>query len=66
MTRLRTFNEDKPAPVFVDQMLRTRRRGDRASDLWTAFNVVQENAIRGGLYGYTRTADWRSHLKKIM
>ena len=52
--------------MFVDQMLRTRRRGDRASDLWTAFNVVQENAIRGGLYGYTRTADWRSHLKKIM
>lgn len=52
-------DEDKQAPVSVDQMLRTRRRDDRASDLWTAFNVVQENTIRGGLYGHTRTADGR-------
>ena len=51
--------ESKQAPVSVDQMLRTRRRDDRASDLWTAFNVVQENTIRGGLYGHTRTADGR-------
>jgi len=51
--------EGKQAPVTVDQMLRTRRRDDRASDLWTAFNVVQENTIRGGLYGHTRTAEGR-------
>lgn len=51
--------EGKQAPVTVDQMLRARRRDDRASDLWTAFNVVQENTIRGGLYGQTRTAEGR-------
>lgn len=51
--------EGRQAPVTVDQMLRTRRRDDRASDLWTAFNVVQENTIRGGLYGQTRTAEGR-------
>ena len=51
--------DGKQAPVTVDQMLRTRRRDDRASDLWTAFNVVQENTIKGGLYGQTRTAQGR-------
>ena len=51
--------DGKQAPVTADQMLRTRRRDDRASDLWTAFNVVQENTIKGGLYGQTRTAEGR-------
>jgi len=51
--------DGKPAPVTVDQMLRARRRDDRAGDLWTAFNVVQENTIKGGLYGQTRTAEGR-------
>ncbi|WJS05748.1 DUF932 domain-containing protein [Roseibium aggregatum] len=31
------------------QLLNARRAGDRENDLWTTFNVVQENAIRGGL-----------------
>lgn len=47
----------KPAPVAADRLLYTRRRDDRASDLWTAFNVVQENTIKGGLSGRIRTAD---------
>lgn len=51
--------EGKPAPVAADRLLATRRRDDRASDLWTAFNVVQENTIKGGLYGQTRTAEGR-------
>ena len=51
--------EGKQAPVSVDQMLSTRRRDDRASDLWTAFNVVQENTIKGGLSGRIRTAEGR-------
>ncbi|MNG31048.1 hypothetical protein D3C84_1167890 [compost metagenome] len=28
-----------------------RRAEDRASDLWTTFNRVQENTIKGGLRG---------------
>lgn len=30
------------------QLLDARRVGDRPTDLWTTFNIVQENAIRGG------------------
>nr|MDA3857390.1 DUF932 domain-containing protein [Roseovarius sp.] len=37
--------DGKQAPVAADRFLYTRRNGDRASDLWTAFNVVQENTI---------------------
>ncbi len=37
------------APVTIDQILGTRRREDNANDLWTVFNRVQENVVRGGL-----------------
>lgn len=43
--------EEKAAPVTEDQVLRARRIDDRAPDLWTTFNRVQENVIRGGLAG---------------
>ena len=33
------------------QLLRARRSEDRSSDLWTTFNRVQENTIKGGLSG---------------
>lgn len=32
-------------------LLRARRSEDQKSDLWTVFNRVQENAIKGGLHG---------------
>jgi len=38
-----------PAPVTEDQILRARRTEDRADDMWTTFNRVQENLVRGGL-----------------
>jgi hypothetical protein len=41
--------EDKPAPVTVDQLLRINRRVDDKDDLWTVFNTLQENLIRGGI-----------------
>lgn len=44
------------APV---QLLNTRRGGDQGSDLWTTFNVVQENSIRGGLRGVGYDANGR-------
>lgn len=40
-----------PAPVSASQLLMPRRREDRSSDLWTTFNRVQENTIKGGLAG---------------
>jgi hypothetical protein len=44
--------EDEHA-VRPDQLLQVRRTDDRPNDLWTVFNRVQENVIRGGL-GYTQ------------
>ena len=34
---------------IVNQMLRPKRHSDTGHDLWSTFNVVQENVIRGGL-----------------
>jgi hypothetical protein len=36
--------------VRPGQLLEVRRTGDAANDLWTTFNRVQENAIRGGVH----------------
>lgn len=43
--------QDGPAPVTASQLLTPRRREDHSSDLWTTFNRVQENTIKGGLTG---------------
>ncbi|MHB9376075.1 DUF932 domain-containing protein (plasmid) [Pseudomonas amygdali pv. morsprunorum] len=40
-----------PAPITASQLLRARRLEDHSNDLWTTFNRVQENVIRGGLRG---------------
>ena len=45
--------DEGAAPIEADQLLRPRRMQDRAADLWTTFNRVQENVIRGGLQGRT-------------
>jgi len=37
------------APVEPRQLLIPRRTGDTDNDLWTTFNRVQENVIRGGI-----------------
>lgn len=42
---------DETAPVTPEQVLRRRRSADVGDDLWTTFNAVQENIIRGGLAG---------------
>ncbi|ULB12540.1 DUF945 domain-containing protein (plasmid) [Cereibacter azotoformans] len=47
--------DGKEAPITPAELLRPRRSTDRATDLWTAFNVVQENTLRGGMRGRTRT-----------
>lgn len=48
-----------PPAIRPEQLLNVRRTGDASADLWTTFNVVQENAIRGGLHGVTRDANNR-------
>ncbi|MEJ8476951.1 DUF932 domain-containing protein [Roseibium algae] len=46
-------------PIEPSQLLKARRTVDQEDDLWTTFNVVQENAIRGGLRGVGRDANGR-------
>ena len=36
-------------PIRPEQLLTPRRADDRANDLWTVMNVIQENVMRGGL-----------------
>ena len=36
-------------------LLRPRRWADNKNDLWTVFNRIQENTLRGGLYGRSAT-----------
>ncbi len=60
---LRFGDGDDQAPageaIKADRLLNARRADDRAGDLWTTFNVVQENVIRGGLHGWGRDANNR-------
>lgn len=41
---------DEETSVKPDQLLQPKRYGDARKDLFTTFNVVQENIIRGGIY----------------
>jgi hypothetical protein len=43
-----------PMPFTPEQVLRPRRMDDRADDLWTTFNRVQENMTKGGAVGCKR------------
>jgi len=52
------YNEEA-APVTPAQVLRRRRTADVGADLWTTFNAVQENIIRGGLQGRRQGEDGR-------
>lgn len=54
---LKYDDPDKPMPVMESQLLIARRFDDRQPDLWTTFNRVQENMIKGGLQ--VRTANGR-------
>lgn len=46
-------------PIKPEQLLVPRRAADQPNDLWTTFNVVQENVIRGGLSAFSREGNRR-------
>ncbi|EKS9799704.1 MULTISPECIES: DUF932 domain-containing protein [Burkholderia] len=46
---------EAPAPITEDQLLRARRTEDNRPDLWTTFQRVQENVIKGGVRGRSAT-----------
>ena len=53
------YDDLESAPVQPDQLLLERRYDDKGNDLWTTFNVIQENIMRGGLKGRTRGSNGR-------
>ncbi|MCL7489744.1 MAG: DUF945 domain-containing protein [Desulfobulbaceae bacterium] len=53
------FTEPEKAPVLPEQLLSERRYDDKGNDLWSTFNVVQENIMRGGLKGMKRDNEGR-------
>ncbi|MEG7359628.1 DUF932 domain-containing protein [Pseudomonas citronellolis] len=48
---LKYDDPNKPQPITEDQVLAPRRFEDRHADLWSIFNRVQENLVKGGLSG---------------
>lgn len=52
-------------PVRPADILRPRRSGDTSDDLWTTFNVAQENVIRGGQSGRVRSTDGRTRRASV-
>ena len=48
---LKYDTELAPAPVTESQILQPKRMADNRNDLWTTFNRVQENMIKGGISG---------------
>jgi Domain of unknown function (DUF932) len=52
---LRNHNDPVWSKHFdAHEFLNRRRDADRANDLWTVFNVVQENIMKGGVQGAVR------------
>lgn len=45
------------SPVRPEQIINPRRREDVGQSLWTTFNVIQENVLRGGLSGRRQNAN---------
>ncbi|HOV19500.1 MAG TPA: DUF932 domain-containing protein [Ottowia sp.] len=52
--QLRYDPETGAAPVTERDILRARRMDDTGDDLWSTFNRVQENMLKGGLNGRAR------------
>jgi hypothetical protein len=52
-------------PIQPEQLLRVRRYDDNASDLWSTFNRVQENVIKGGLSAFDPTSRRRSSMRGV-
>lgn len=54
-----TLRWDENAPVTPEKVLKIKRSEDSSNNLWTVFNRIQENLIRGGLTGLTHDSSGR-------
>jgi hypothetical protein len=53
------YEDPDEAPIRPEQLLQERRYDDRGDDLWTVYNVLQENILKGGIRGRKRGANNR-------
>lgn len=49
------WNDSDHIPVEARALIVPKRFEDRRDDLWTGFNVIQENVMKGGVAGRTAT-----------
>lgn len=52
-------------PITPRHLLVTRRVADRGDDLWSTFNRIQENAIKGGLSAYNQNTRRMSTTREV-
>ena len=48
------YDDETKAPVSIEQIIHPRRYEDKQDDIWTTYQRVQENMIKGGLPGRTQ------------
>jgi hypothetical protein len=53
------YDDPEAAPIRPEKLLCERRYDDKGNDLWTTFNVVQENIMKGGIAGSKQGANGR-------
>lgn len=53
------YEDPEQAPIRPEQLLQQHRYDDKGHDLWSVFNVTQENIIKGGVRGQKRDANNR-------
>ncbi len=49
------YPHDQHHPVTPEQVIVARREADAGADVWSTYNVLQENLMRGGLTGRSAT-----------
>ena len=49
---------ENEAPINPKSLLSINRWDDRKKDLWTTFNVIEENVMKGGQKGISKTGYW--------
>jgi len=63
--KLLKWDEDGDSEVYSPDLLRSRRYADNKSDLWTTFNVVQENIIKGGVRTINKESRQRRRSREV-
>ncbi len=58
------YDDIHSSPIHPSKLLVPKRNTDTNTDLWTTFNVVQENMIKGGVRGNVETQDGRTRTIK--